>query len=303
MIEVRAVYDIGGPFTVWPYSKLVFSGKEIQVRMENLETEPLVVTIVVINPDASEIMELLLVTDAVRRHLKTWTENPAIHLRIPYWPYARQDRVCAPGEAFSLEVMTTLVNAAHFTSVEVWDVHSHVTSDKLDRCITIPADILIPSNAFGNDIIVAPDKGAVERAKWVANRFSKPLVLAEKDRDPNTGRITRTYVNADYMRHPDNDRTEVILKNEMNGENFQVRDADFFIIDDICDGGATFIELAKVLRPLTTGKIKLWVTHGIFFKGFGVFEGLIDEIYTANCFRTDVPDFVHVGCNGNNDRL
>ena len=55
---------------------------------------------------------------------------------------------------------------------------------------------------------------------------------------------------------------------------------DCVIVDDICDGGRTFIEIAKVLKQKGAGKIKLYVTHGIFSKGLDVFDGLIDEIYT-----------------------
>jgi ribose-phosphate pyrophosphokinase len=64
-----------------------------------------------------------------------------------------------------------------------------------------------------------------------------------------------------------------------------VRDHNFLIVDDICDGGRTFIELAKVLRPLTNGSIFLYVTHGIFSQGLDVFKGVIDHIYTANLFN------------------
>jgi ribose-phosphate pyrophosphokinase len=87
-----------------------------------------------------------------------------------------------------------------------------------------------------------------------------PFIQAEKIRDPNTGAITSTKVNIEK----------------------HVGDKNFLIMDDICDGGRTFIELAKVLRPLTTGKIMLYVTHGIFSAGLEVFLGYIDEIYCAN---------------------
>ncbi len=296
MIDVSFSAIDEGAAVSWPHSTMVFSGGEVQVRMAetpvDLRNQSVRITAILRN--AAEIMELLLVTDAVRRKLEVWTEHPEIHLVCPYFPYARQDRVCAPGEAFSLEVMAHLINAAHYTSVEVWDVHSHVTLAKLDRCINVTADVLIPQFAIKNDIIVAPDKGAVERATLVARRFGRPMVLAEKDRDPSNGKITRT-----YLPHRRDENGVWITDPRLDDEINLRSDVDFFIADDICDGGATFIELAKVLRPLTTGKIKLWVTHGIFFKGFDVFAGLIDEIYTANCYRSDVPDFVHVGFNDN----
>jgi ribose-phosphate pyrophosphokinase len=62
----------------------------------------------------------------------------------------------------------------------------------------------------------------------------------------------------------------------------KVRNAVILIVDDICDGGRTFIELAKKLRPMTTGKIKLLITHGIFSKGIEVFDGIIDEVLVIN---------------------
>lgn len=42
------------------------------------------------------------------------------------------------------------------------------------------------------------------------------------------------------------------------------------ITDDICDGGATFIGIAKELRRLNCHKVVLYVTHGIFSKGIEV---------------------------------
>ena len=57
----------------------------------------------------------------------------------------------------------------------------------------------------------------------------------------------------------------------------------FYIVDDICDGGRTFIEIAKYLKEadsIDSSRIHLMVTHGFFTKGLGVFDGLIDHIYT-----------------------
>ena len=60
---------------------------------------------------------------------------------------------------------------------------------------------------------------------------------------------------------------------------------DVTIVDDISDGGRSFIELAAVLRKRNVGKIYLYVTHGIFSKGLDVlFEAGIDEVFTTNSF-------------------
>ena len=56
---------------------------------------------------------------------------------------------------------------------------------------------------------------------------------------------------------------------------------NFVIVDDICDGGRTFTEIAKVLKTKNPdNKVILMVTHCFFTKGLEVFDGLIDEIYT-----------------------
>jgi ribose-phosphate pyrophosphokinase len=109
-------------------------------------------------------------------------------------------------------------------------------------------------------VIIAPDKGAVPRAE-VAARFigSHEVKYATKVRNPENGEILRTEIqDGDYK-----------------GKNL-------LIVDDICDGGRTFIELAKVLREHNPSRIDLYITHGIFSKGFEVFEGLIDHFYVAN---------------------
>jgi len=87
-------------------------------------------------------------------------------------------------------------------------------------------------------------------------------LIGAKDRDVKTGNITRTSI------------TPIV-----HGGNA-------IIVDDICDGGRTFIELAKCLKP-ACDKVYLYVTHGIFSKGLDVFDGLIDHIWTANSFLTE----------------
>ena len=92
--------------------------------------------------------------------------------------------------------------------------------------------------------MVAPDQGAASAPAPARAWPGVPLVHAEKTRDTNTGAITGTLVHSDH-----------------------IGARNFLIVDDICDGGRTFIELAKVLRPLTDGQVKLYVTHGIFSQG------------------------------------
>jgi ribose-phosphate pyrophosphokinase len=241
------------------YKSFVFSGGEVQVK---LETSPIYhkddVIIIHANVFSSnDVMELLMVTDALRRYFF----GVRIKLKIPYLPYARQDRVCAVGEALSLKPMCKLINSQGYDSVEVWDVHSDVALGLLENVTNVHQSSFIYLVPKVNTVLVAPDAGAVKKTAESAKAYGLPMVTASKIRDVNTGEITGTEV---YSGH--------------------IGDKNFLIVDDCLDGGRTYQELAKKLRPLTDGRIHLYVTHGIFSKGVDVVLENIDHVFVANLF-------------------
>ncbi|MGI4944728.1 MAG: ribose-phosphate diphosphokinase [Janthinobacterium lividum] len=254
-----------------PLKVFRFPGGEVQVRIEDderpdthsHERTPALIDVRLKTSD--DVMGLLMLTDAVGR-LYGPTD---IDLVCPYLPYARQDRVVYPGEALAASVLCKLINAQGYRSVEVWDAHSDVSLALLDRVFHRPASDFACQVASQQDVIVAPDQGAAKRAGALARLIKTDLVTAEKVRCADTGEITGTRVHSG-----------------------PVGNRDFLIVDDICDGGRTFIELAKVLRPLTTGRVKLYVTHGIFSAGFDVLRPVIDQVFVANPFPDTLPDFV-----------
>jgi ribose-phosphate pyrophosphokinase len=215
-------------------------------------------------------MDLLLRTDALKR-----SGIKDIDVFMPYVPYARQDRVMTQGEPLSIKVFTDIINAQQYRSVTIWDPHSDVAPALLNNCHVVTQETLVSMNAVKmgvtkNTILVCPDAGARKKVLKVSQcGFKQDILFADKVRDVSTGKITGTTLG------------------QFPFEAIGAR--DFLIVDDILDGGATFIELAKHLRPLTTGKIKLYVTHGIFSKGTTCFEG-IDEIYVANSWVLDSDD-------------
>lgn len=213
---------------------------------------------------SDDLMAVLLATDALHREGVPYTD-----LICPYFPYARQDRVCHPGEAYSLDIVTDLLHRAMFHSIEVWDPHSDVLRSLLPKKARIveAADFVAKIKLERTPIIVAPDQGARVRAALAAERIEAPLVQAKKIRSPVDGSITGTEVMCDFM-----------------------GDQDFLMVDDICDGGRTFIELAKVLRKKTSGKIYLYVTHGIFSNGFADLSQHISHIFTPNPFETQLSN-------------
>lgn len=253
-------------FFAIPYEHKVFSGGEVHVKI----SEDVAAASVVIRADLrapADVMLLLLLTDALRR-----ANVSHMTLEMPYLPYARQDRVCSPGEALSLRVFCDLINAQRYDRVRIWDAHSDTALALLNSVVHVPSSYFVSRIPFKRDsvVLVAPDAGAIKKVAAAAKDRNAPFVRADKTRDPDTGAITGTVV---YSEH--------------------IGPRDFLIVDDICDGGRTFMELAKVLRPLTDGKVNLYVTHGIFSYGTAVLGGL-DNVFVANSFVDDLPANFHI---------
>lgn len=224
-------------------------------------------TIIAHIQSSDDVMELLMVTDALRRE----TPGVNIRLRMPYIPYARQDRVCNPGEALSIKVFADLINSQNYSTVEVWDPHSDVSVALLDRCEVVPQDLLLEKfiPLTGRKKIaeaekwslVSPDAGALKKIHASAKRLKMPIVEAGKSRDTMTGEITGTAIHSPHS--------------HIDGRNM-------LIVDDICDGGRTFIELAKELRARGATSVWLYVTHGIFSKKLEALKPMIDGVLCPN---------------------
>ncbi len=260
-----------------PLKCLQFPGGERHIRFDSVET-PDKVSQARIRADlrsSNDLMDLFLLTDAVRRE---YIGGIDLHLLCPYFPYARQDRVTMPGEPLSVAVMAKLINAQGYASVEIWDAHSDVTTALIENLNHKQPDVTLLEEIGATcpiATIVIPDAGAIKRVSKIAQAARLPFILAEKRRNTVTGEITDTLVH-------DLHRSE----------------GPYLIIDDICDGGRTFIEIAKAIRVALPGSprptVALYVTHGIFSKGFEELAEHLDFIFTANPFASQLPDFVRV---------
>jgi ribose-phosphate pyrophosphokinase len=261
MLKVTAV--LNGQTQGFQPAAFVFPGGESQVtvpaELQQIVQDLAQVRIHALLKSANDVMQLLLLTDALRRL------NPCLvlHLDMPYVPYARQDRVCSPGEALGAAVFCKLINDQDYASVTVVEPHSDVTPALLQRTRIVDASAFLAAALrapqFERGVtLLAPDAGAHKRVQALAKKLKVPDVLfAQKVRDPRTGRITET-------RAPDVIPEQPIL-----------------VVDDICDGGRTFLELARAMRPKTAQPLYLYVTHGIFSHGFDELNSLYDRIFTA----------------------
>lgn len=242
-----------------------FAGGEVQVSWPApiLRGSQAVALYATIN-SSDDLMAVMLSVDAFRRNT---LHRPPITLVLPYFPYARQDRVCAEGESLSVAVVAGMINSLQCERVVICDPHSDVTP-ALIRNVTVVSQAdwvgrakkIYRNKCLRDKVIIAPDAGACKKAADLAQQENLPLVQASKVRDPKSGAITQTQLHGD------------------------VDGKACLIADDICDGGRTFLALADVLRARGATRVDLLVTHGIFSRGLTPFVGKIDAIFTTDSF-------------------
>lgn len=249
-----------------PYEKFTFNGGELQVKLKpaNFEYRPEKGASFKAHVTSSDnLIELALVVDAVERYFDY--KLAFKELILPYMPYARQDRVCAEGEALSLAVAAKFINSLEFDKVVVVDPHSDVTAALLNNCVVTTVEDIFNSwyptllRQPQIDYLVSPDNGANKKVHKIAQQHKLPVIHAGKNRDVQTGRITETVLYDTYE-----------------------SDVNLLVVDDICDGGATFIELGKVLKRARS--LNLYVTHGIFSKGLAPLLEYYEKIYCPFVF-------------------
>lgn len=261
---------------------MVFSGGEVNVTLPSvLPYEITDYAIKVKIKSSQDLIELLMVKDALDRK---YVSMPVCSgLAIPYLPYARQDRVCNPGEALSIKVLANLINSMNFDVVETFDNHSDVSTALINNCWNYSAAHLMDRSESINNILTkpdvvlcSPDAGATKKTYEIAKRFGGLRILhADKIRNTKTGEITSTEVYCGAL----------------EGQ-------DVFIADDICDGGMTFIKLAEALKAKGAGDLYLYVTHGIFSKGLEPLSAY-KKIFTTDSLRsaedkTDVLEVIKI---------
>ncbi len=195
-----------------------------------------------------------------------------VNLFIPYCIGGRSDRKFVDGGINYIKtVIAPIINSQNFNQVTIMDPHSDVLEACIDNFskitnweVTKMALEDIPN--IDNICLISPDAGAYKKVFDVAKWFEiNEIVTASKVRDVATGKILRTEVPS--------------IKNHSS-------EMKYVIVDDICDGGRTFIELAKVIIAQNQdAKIYLVVTHGIFSAGFEELNNYFEKIYTTNSIK------------------
>jgi ribose-phosphate pyrophosphokinase len=210
---------------------------------ENVRGEDVFVLQSTSYPANDNLMELLIMMDALRR-----SSARRVTAVIPYFGYARQDRKSAPRTPISAKLVANLITEAGANRVLTLDLHA----GQIQGFFDIPLDNLFAAPLFmadikehyaGRDIIiVSPDVGGVVRARQLATRLNCDLAIIDKRRE----------------------RAGISEVMNVIGD---VDGRDCIIVDDICDSGGTLVNAADALFRDGAKSVSVYVTHGVLSGG------------------------------------
>lgn len=198
---------------------------------------------------------------------------PTIHLYVPYFPFARQDKEVSNTTTFALTSFMAMLNTIRVNTLITVDAHNPVAIKsriKNIKYFNVPATEMHRElmAKIQPDLIVFPDHGAEQRYETLI-----PIrqISCEKKRNQETGEILGHTLARGFS---------------VVGTNYLKPGYKVLILDDLCDGGATFISVAKALRDVEKDiTIHLFTTHGIYSKGREhLLKNGIDYLYSTNSY-------------------
>jgi ribose-phosphate pyrophosphokinase len=221
-----------------------FADQEIFVEiMENVRGEDVFVVQSTSYPANDNLMELLILTDALRR-----SSARRITAVLPYFGYARQDRRSSGRTPISAKLVANLITHAGVDRVLTLDLHA----GQIQGFFDIPTDNLFAAPVLVRDIkermavenitVVSPDVGGVVRARALAKRIDAPLAIVDKRRE-----------------RPGESEVMNIIGT--------VEGRDCIIVDDIVDSGGTLCNAADALLAKGAQSVTAYATHGVLSGG------------------------------------
>jgi len=218
-----------------------FNDGEIFVEIyDNVRGEDVFVGQPTSNPANDNLMELLIIIDALRR-----SSAARITAVMPYFGYARQDRKTAARTPISAKLVANLITEAGADRVLTMDLHA----GQIQGFFDIPVDNLYAAPVFALDIkhnikdlsnvtVVSPDVGGVVRARDLAKRIGGDLAIVDKRRE-RAGEVESMTVIGD------------------------VSGRACLIVDDICDTAGTLVKAAELLKEKGATEVHAYISHGV----------------------------------------
>ncbi|MBY0611802.1 MAG: ribose-phosphate pyrophosphokinase [Beijerinckiaceae bacterium] len=221
-----------------------FADMEVFVEIqENVRGEDVFIIQSTSFPTNDHLMELLIITDALRR-----SSAKRITAVIPYFGYARQDRKPGPRTPISAKLVANLITQAGADRVMTLDLHAgqiqgffDIPTDNLFAQPSMVADIKERMD-LSNTVVVSPDVGGVVRARALAKRIDAQLAIVDKRRE----------------RPGESEVMNVI--GEVEGKSC-------ILVDDIVDSGGTLCNAADALLEKGAREVYAYISHGVLSGG------------------------------------
>jgi ribose-phosphate pyrophosphokinase len=221
-----------------------FADMEVFVEIqENVRGEDVFIIQSTSFPTNDHLMELLIITDALRR-----ASARRITAVLPYFGYARQDRKSASRAPISAKLVANLITHAGVDRVLTLDLHA----GQIQGFFDIPTDNLFSAPILARDIkerldggarmVVSPDVGGVVRARALAKRIDAPLAIVDKRRErPGESEVMN-------------------IIGDVSGRSC-------ILVDDIVDSGGTLVNAADALLANGAKEVYAYITHGVLSGG------------------------------------
>ena len=240
-----------------------FPDGECYVRLETEEIDKEVVIVQNSHPD-DMLVELLLLQDAASRLGAERITNV-----VPYFGYARQDKLFNKGEAVSAEVMVEHIEMRASKVITV-DIHSAETLTRFKKAKGVDVHATGCIGSFFSDakidLVLAPDGGAAERAEGVAK-----ILGCDWDH------LVKTRLSSTEVR--------------ITPKRLDVKGKNVLFVDDIISTGGTIEAATKQLRSLGAKRIVAVCTHGLFTMGaLGRLREFCDRVLSTNTLENDVSE-------------
>ncbi|HEX6060116.1 MAG TPA: ribose-phosphate pyrophosphokinase [Gemmatimonadaceae bacterium] len=249
-----------------------FADGEIFVRIDENIRGADVFIVQPTNPPAENVMELLLLIDAVRR-----ASAARVTCVMPYYGYSRQDRKDQPRVAIGAKLVANMIQAAGADRVLGIDFHQHALQGFFD----VPVDHLYAAPVLVSHyrrknlrdlVVVAPDVGSAKMARGFAKRLDGSFAIIDK-------------------RRPKANVAEVLnVVGEVEGK-------DCIIPDDMIDTAGTVTEAARALKNLGARDIYVCATHALLS------GPAVERLSAAPIVEVTVTDTVAIPANRQFDKL
>lgn len=240
-----------------------FSDGEISVKVsDNVRGTDVFVIQSTSNPANDNLMELMLIVDALRR-----ASARRITAVIPYYGYARQDRKVEPRVPISAKVVATMLEAIGVKRVLTMDLHAN----QIQGFFEIPVDHLFGAPILtkyfrelnlDDLVIVSPDVGGAERARFFGKQLGASMAIIDKRRERA------------------NEAEVMNIVGNVEGKNC-------LLIDDMIDTAGTICKAAIALKEKGAQKIIASATHGVLSGSAiqNLISAPIDEVVVTNTLK------------------